>query len=126
MQDTIDGKEIVSESQEVVAKGLLDLTILDKTPEIHRGAMAGGRYYDIENKDMPRGSMNTEACHGKIMGLKGELKARATTKQNSSTDAPKDGSDTTADGDTNSDTEGAINVEEAPRQAPQAGTGGVQ
>ena len=47
LQHKIDGKEIGSKSQEAIAEGLLDLTILDKTPEIHRGAIAGGRYYNI-------------------------------------------------------------------------------
>ena len=61
MQDKIDGEEIGSQSQEAIAKVLLDLTILDKMPEIQRGEMAGGRYYDNKNKDMSRGSMNTEA-----------------------------------------------------------------
>ena len=80
-QDKIDGEEIGFESQEAIAEGLLDLSILDKAPEIHRGAMAGGKYYDSENEDMSRGSMNTEAWHGKIMGLEGGLRARANIKR---------------------------------------------
>ena len=126
MQDKIDGKEIGSESQVAIAEGLLDLSILDKAPEIHRGAMAGNRYYDSKNKDMSRGSMNTEAWHGKIMGLKGGLRARAITKQNNRNDAPKEGSNTTADGNASSNAEDATNEEEASHQAVQADEGGVQ
>ena len=122
----MDGKEIDSESQEAIAGGLLDLTILDKTPEIHRGAMPGGRYYNSNNKDMSRGSMNTEAWHGEITGLKGGLQARATTKRNNDTDAPEDRSDPMVDGDANSNGEDAMNTEEAPHRAAQADTGGVQ
>ena len=60
------------------------------------------------------------------MGLKDGLRVRAITKQNNSTDAPEDGSDTTADGDVNSNAEDATNEEEAPHQATQADKGGVQ
>ena len=60
------------------------------------------------------------------MGLKGGLKVRAITKQNNSTDAPEDGSDTTADDDANSDAEDAINAKEAPHRAAQAGMGGMR
>ena len=74
VQDKIDGKEIGSKSQEVIAEGLLDLSILDKAPEIHRGAIAGSRCYDSENEDMFRGSMNTEIWCGRIMGLEGGLR----------------------------------------------------
>ena len=44
-QDKMNGNAIGSKSQEAIAEGLLDLSILDKPPEIHRGAMAGGKYY---------------------------------------------------------------------------------
>ena len=110
----------------MIAEGLLDLTILDKTPEIHRGAMAGGRYYGRKKGDMSRGSMNTETWHGKPMGLKGRLKARAINKRNNSTDAPEDGSNIAADGDANSNAEDTTNEKEAPHQAAQADEGGVQ
>ena len=60
-QDKIDGEEIGSKSQEAIAEGLLDLSILDKAPELHMAAIAGGRYYDSKNKNLSRGSMNIEA-----------------------------------------------------------------
>ena len=41
--DNLDSEDIGSESQEAIAEGLLDLTILDKKPEIHRGSMASGK-----------------------------------------------------------------------------------
>ena len=65
-QDKIDGKEICSESQEAITESLIDLSILDKVPEIHRdrGATASGRYCNNENEDMSRRSMNIE--HGML------------------------------------------------------------
>ena len=60
-QDKIDRKKNGSKSQEVIAEGLLDLSILDKAPETHRGEISDGRYYDSKHEDIPRGSMNTEA-----------------------------------------------------------------
>ena len=121
----MDGEEIGSESQEAIAEGLLDLTILDKKPEIHRGAMAGGRYYNSDNDDMSRGSMNTEAWHGEIMGLKRGLQVRAASKRNNDTDAPEDGSVPMVDSDVDSNAEDAVNSKEAPHRATQADTGGV-
>ena len=91
VQDKIDGKEIGSKSQEVIAEGLLDLSILDKAPEIYRGAMAGVKYYDCENEDISRGSMDIEAWHVKIMGLQGGLRARANTKGATVTMPPRKG-----------------------------------
>ena len=66
---------------------------------------------------MPRRSMNTEAWHGKIMGLKGGLRARATTKRNNSNDAPEEESNTTAESDASSNAEDAIMEEGAPHEA---------
>ena len=60
-QDKIDGEEISSKSQEAIADGLLYLSILDQAPEIHRGAIAGGKYYDSNNNNISKGFMNTEA-----------------------------------------------------------------
>ena len=65
----MEGDEIGSESQEAIAEGLLDLSILDRKPEIHRGAMESGKYYNSDDEDMFRASMNTEAWHEQIMGL---------------------------------------------------------
>ena len=65
----MDCEEFGSESQEAIAEGLLDLSILDKKPEIHRGAMESGKYYNSDDEDMSRASMNTEAWHGRIIGL---------------------------------------------------------
>ena len=80
LRDKMDGEEIGSESHKTIVEGLVELTSLDKTPEIHREAMSGGRCYNSNNKDMSRESMNTEAWHEKIMELKGGLQARAPTK----------------------------------------------
>ena len=43
--------------------------------------MAGGKHYSSKSKDMSWASMNTEAWHGKGMGLKDWLKARVVTKR---------------------------------------------
>ena len=51
----MDGDEIGSKSQEAIVKGLLDLSILDKPPEIHRGAIAGGKYYNKKTRTYPEG-----------------------------------------------------------------------
>ena len=107
--DKMDGEEIGSESQGAIAEGLLDLTILNKKPEINRGAMTGRRYYDSDNGDMSRGFMTTEAWHGKTMGLKRGLQVRTASKRNNDTDAPKDGSIPMEDGDTDSDAEDTRN-----------------
>ena len=122
----MDGKDIDTESQEAITEGLLALTTLDKKREIHRGAMADGRYYDSDDECIFRGSMTTEAWHGEIMGLKRGLQARAASKRNKDTDAPNNGSAPGADSNTNSDAEDTRNVNEAPHQATQADTGGVQ
>ena len=89
--------------------------------------MAGGKYYDSDNKDMARVSMNTEAWHGKIMGLDGGLRARANTKKKNCNNGLEEGSNTTTDGDASSDMEDT-NVEvKAPHQtSDQVGEGGVQ
>ena len=50
LKDKIDSKEIGSKYQEVITKGLLDLSIFDKAPDIHREVMAGGRYYDSKTR----------------------------------------------------------------------------
>ena len=88
--------------------------------------MAGGRYYNSDNDDMSRGSMNTEAWHGEIMGLKRGLQVRAASERNNDTDAPKDGSVPMADGDADSNAEDARNAKEAPHRAVQEDTGGMQ
>ena len=74
---------------------------------------------------MSRGSMNTEAWHRKIMGLKQGLQARAASKQNKHTDFPDNDSDSGADSDADSASEGARHANEAPHLPAQADTGGV-
>ena len=80
-QDNFWDKAVGTESQEVIVEGLLDLSILETPPKIHRGEMSGGRYYDSENEDMSWASMSTEAWHDKIMGMKDGLKATMVTKK---------------------------------------------
>ena len=104
-QDKMNGDAIGSKSQEVIAEGLLDLSILDKPPEIHKGSMAGGKYYNSKNEDMSRGSMNTEAWHGRSMGLKHGLEVRASPKRGNGNNIPVEGSNTTADDNVCSDAE---------------------
>ena len=66
--------------------------------------------------------MNTETWHGKRMGLKIGLSARAVTKRNNINDTPEEGSNTTADGDASSNAEDANMEEEIPHQTTdQAG-----
>ena len=126
-QDKIDGEKVGSEPQEAIAEGLLDLSILDKAPEINRGTLAGSRYYNSKHEDISRGSMNTEAWHGKIMGLGGGLRARASTKMGNSNNAPAEGNNTTADGNASSNAEDATTEQKTPNQAAyQADEGGVQ
>ena len=106
-QDKMDHNYIGTKSQEAIMEGLLDLSILDTLPEIKRRSMTRGRSYDRKNKDMPRGSMNTESWHGRNMGLKDEPRARASTKRGNENNVPTKGSNTTAGGNT------CINAEDA-------------
>ena len=80
-QDEMDHNDIGTKSQEAIMEGLLDLSILDTLPEINRRSMTGGRSYDSKNEDMPRGSMNTEAWHGRNMGLKDGPKGKGKYKE---------------------------------------------
>ena len=50
-----------TKSQEVIAEGLLDLSVLDNPPEIHGGAMLGGRYFNSKNEYMSQAYMNIKA-----------------------------------------------------------------
>ena len=47
--EDLEEDEQGKESQEAIAEGLLDLSILDKPSEITKGAMASGRLYDSDN-----------------------------------------------------------------------------
>ena len=71
--------------------------------------------------------MNTNASHGRIMGLTGGLRARASTKMGNSNNAPAEGNNTTADGNASSNAEDATTEQKTPNQAAyQADEGGVQ
>ena len=50
--DNFDKEDQGTEPQEAIVEGLMDLFILDKSLDIHRGAMASGRYFNSNNKDM--------------------------------------------------------------------------
>ena len=58
--------------------------------------------------------MNTEAWHGRIIGLKDRLRARASTKRGNMNNTPAEGSNTTVDGDTGIDAEDTNTEQEAP------------
>ena len=50
--DNFDKEDQGTEPQEAIVEGLLDLFILNKSLDIHRGGMASGRYFNSNNKDM--------------------------------------------------------------------------
>ena len=88
--------------------------------------MESGKYYNSDNEDMSRASMNTEAWHGKIMGLAQGLQARAAFKQDKDTNSPNNESDSEEESDAEGAAENPSTTNEAPHPPAPAEMGGVQ
>ena len=88
--------------------------------------MVSGKYYDSDNEDMSRGSMNTEAWHRRIMGLARGLQARAAFKQDKDTNPPNNESDSEEESDAEGAAEDPSHTNEAPHPPAPAEMGEVQ
>jgi len=88
--------------------------------------MGSGKYYNSDDEDMPRASMNTEAWHGRIMGLARGLQVRAAFKQDKGTNSPNNESDSEEEGDAEGAAEDPSSTNEAPHPPAPAEMGGVQ
>jgi hypothetical protein len=88
--------------------------------------MECGNYYNNDDEDISRASMNTEAWHGRIMGLTRGLQARAASKQDKDTDSPNNESDSEEEGDAEGAVEDPSSTNEAAHPPAPAETGGVQ
>ena len=88
--------------------------------------MVSGKYYNSDNEDMSRGSMNTEAWHGRIMGLARGLQARAAFKQNKDTTPSDNGSDSEEDSNADGSAVDPSHTNGAPHLPAHADTRGVR
>ena len=90
MQAELEGHQEGLNSQEAIDEGFLDRSILDST-DIKTGEEDAGIYYDNEDEDMPRRSMNTQMLKAKILGFDRRAQKQASHNKGTSPGGPNAG-----------------------------------